>query len=135
MTDRLAPITVKLTGIPRTGVANLGAPRPAYRLTLHRDGTTRSITAGRTDGTGPTTRAGLLLVPASPENEAFLHSTIFIDFYEFSVRITWAGDDVTATLFDDLVPRVPVSAARVAEWEESWAGRLGKMEAAPNAGA
>ena len=135
MTDRLAPITVMLTGIPRTAELHLGAPRPAYRLTLHRDGTTRSITAARADGTGPTTRAALLLVPASPENEAYLWGTLTADGYEWSVRITWAGDDVTATLLDDLVPRVPVPAARVAEWEESWAERLAKMEAAPNAGA
>jgi hypothetical protein len=124
-----------LTGTPRTAELHLGAPRPAYRLTLHNDGQARTIEVQRADVTAVVGRATLLHVPASPENEAFLHSTMFLDGYEFSIRITWAGDDVTATLLDDLAPRVPVSAARVAEWEESWAGRLAKMEAAPNAGA
>src|ERR1700757_4783076 len=60
MDPRLPPIPVALTGAPRTGIAALPAPRPPYRLTLHRDGPTRTIHPQRAAGTGPVTHAPLL---------------------------------------------------------------------------
>lgn len=125
---RLPPTPVPLHGSPRTGVADLGAPRPPYRLTLHNDGQTRTIEVQRAGVTAVVGRATLLHVPASPENEAYLHTTMPLDGYEFSIRITWSGDDVTAVIADDLpTQRVPPTAAQVAEWEASWAERLEKL--------
>ena len=127
MDPRLPPIPVALTGAPRTGIAALPAPRPPYRLTLHRDGPTRTIHAQRADGTGPVTHAPLLHVPASPDGEAFLHSTLALYHYEWSIRITWSGDGVMAALLDDLVPRVPITPEQIAAFEATWQQRLAAL--------
>jgi hypothetical protein len=120
---RLPPTLVQLTGTPPAGTAALPA-RPAYRLTLAREDTTRILEARRADGAGPVTRAVLRLIPAGLDAPAYLHGCpVVIDEYEFSVRVTWAGDVVTCTILDDLPQRVPPSAEKIAGWEATWAER------------
>jgi hypothetical protein len=124
MTDRLAPITVMLTGTPRTGVANLGTPRPSRTIQVRRTGeTTAALTVELETG---------VIELRLGDNGWFGNG--LLDGYEF--RVTADAKMTTLTLFDDLEPvRAPVTPAQIAEWEESWAERLAKMEAAPNAGA